>query len=203
MQNQDVNAVIRRTKQYWYEDGFSDLAMGAFLLLLGLMFAAEALTPQGSPLWVVWSFGWPIILIGGGLLVNWAVKELKTRYTFPRTGYASYECRERSRTVQFLGVFLLSALISAGIVIISRGFENLTLLFGVVFAAAFGFVGYRIGLVRYMVLAIISLVTGLALLPLGLDLETGGALFFGVVGAAMLVSGAVVARKYMAQTREA
>ncbi len=186
---QDINSIMQRTRRYWYEDGFADLGMGALLFVLGLLFAAEAITPTGSPLWFVWSFGWPIVLIGGSVLVTRVVQQLKARYTYPRTGYVSYERQGGSRVVQMIAVFLVAALIAAGVVAFSRGWQNLTLWFGLAFTAAFTFVGFRAGLVRYLALALLSLIVGLALMPLALTTEQTSALFFVALGLGMVVSG--------------
>lgn len=186
---QDLNGLTQRTRRYWYEDGFADLGTGGFLLLFSLFLAAQALTPPGSPLWVVWGLGGPLLIIGGGLIGSWAVKQLKSRSTYPRTGYVSYERKGAPRALQLVGITLLAALVGAGLVIISRSWQNLPLLFGFVFAAAFGFVGYRVGLVRYLLLALWSLVMGLILVPLSLTLERAGALHLASIGLALIFSG--------------
>ncbi len=186
---QDVNGIMQRTRRYWYEDGFADLGMGALLLALGLVFGLESITPPGSPLWFVWSFGWPILLIGGSVLVSPVVQQLKTRYTYPRTGYVSYERKGRSRIVQLISVFLVAALVAAGVITLSRGWQSLTLWFGLAFTAAFTFVGFRAGVIRYLLLALWSLISGLALMAVGGTTEQTGALFYGSLGVAMLLSG--------------
>ncbi len=194
---QDLEGLMQRTRRYWYEDGFADLGTGGFLLLFSLFLAAQALTPQGSPLWLIWGVGTPLVLIGGGLVGGWLVKHLKSSLTYPRTGYVNYERTGASRAAQLIGTMLLAALVAAGFVMISRSWQNLTLLFGIPFAAAFGFVGYRVGLVRYLLLALWSLFLGLILVPLSLTMEQGGALYLAGIGLALIVSGWINWRRYV------
>ncbi len=192
----DVQGLMQRTKRYWYEDGFADLGLGAFLLVIGLLFGAQALTPPGSPLWLIWSFGWPVVLIGGGFVINHVVTQLKATYTYPRTGYVTYERQGRSRVAQLITVFLVAAGLAVSMVALSRGLLSLTLLYGLAFTAAFGFVGYRVALPRYLLLAVWSLVVGLALSPFALTLEQGGGLFFTAVGLALLLAGTLAWHNY-------
>ncbi len=192
----NLQILMHRTRRYWYQDGFSDLGMAAYMLALALFFAAEALTPLGSPLWLIWGVGGPLLLIGGGLLVNQLVRQLKEGYTYPRTGYVSYERSGRSRMVQLIGAGLLSAAIAVAIVGLNRGLQVLTPLFGLAFMAAFAYLGYRLQLIRYWLLAALSLLAGLALSPLALGNDQASALFFAVVGLGLLISGGLTWRRY-------
>lgn len=70
---------------------------------------------------------------------------------------------------------------------------------------AFGFMwlwlAYRIGLVRYYLLGVLSTAAGLAIALMGLNEVAGSAVYFGVQSVAMLVSGAWALRNYLRQTR--
>ncbi len=192
----DLNTLMQRTRRYWYEDGFSDLAMGGYLLALGLFFAAESLTPQGSSLWLLWSMGGPLLLIGGGVIVGRVVQQLKARHTYPRTGYVDYERKGLSRVAQMVGAMVLAMLVAAGFVVVSRGWQSLTPLFGIVFAAVFAYVGQRMGLTRYFVLAAWGLIVGLGLWALPLTMEQGAGLYFMAFGLVMMLVGGMTWRRY-------
>lgn len=192
----DINRIMRRTQQYWYADGFPDIGMGAWLVVLALFFAAESLTPPGSFLWLIWGVGGPLLLIGGGVVVGGAVKWLKARATFPRTGYVDYERRGRSQTIRMLAVAFIAAAAAGSIVIVNRYGASLTALFGLVFMATFAFLGYRFGLRRYLLLGVGALILGLAIVPLSLGMEQASAVFFGVFGLAMMVLGFLTWRQY-------
>ncbi len=194
----DIGKIMQRTKRYWYEDGFQDIGMGGWMLMLGIFFLAEALTPPGSPLWLLWDIGMPLVLIGGGLVVGWVINQLKAHVTYPRTGYVTYERQRKglSQTFRIVAVMLVSAAVAAAIVLVQKQWLNLTVILGFVFAATFGFLGYRFGLRRYVLLAVWGLVLGIALAPQSLTLEQGSAIFFAGIGLAMIFAGWLTWQQY-------
>jgi hypothetical protein len=197
----DIDQLMQRTQRYWYEDGISDLAMGGFLLLIGLIFAAESLTPQDSPFWVVWGMGFPVLLIGGGLAAGWAIQRIKSRVTYPRTGFVNYERKGLPRAAWLVGTMLIAAIVAASVVAVSRNMLSLMILFGIVFLAALGFVSYRVGLWRYLVLGIWSFVLGSTLAAFSLTLEQGSAIFFVGIGLGMVIVGVMTWRRYDRRAR--
>ncbi len=194
-----IGKVMRQTQRYWYEDGLSDMGFGAFILALGLLFVASALTPPRSPLFLLWGVGVPLFLIGGGLVVNRVVRTLKERVTYPRTGYVSYEpSRGASRVVRPLATFFIAAGVAAAIVVLQKQWLSLTVIFGLVYMAVFTFIGLRFGLRRYLALALWSLLLGLALAPLSLTSTPASAIFHIGTGAAWLLAGWLTYRQYLA-----
>lgn len=195
--SQNINHWMQRTQRYWYEDGFPDMGFGGFLLIIGLFFLAEMLTPPGSPFWLVWGIGGPIVLIGGALLVNRMVRKLKERVTWPRTGYVGYQPRQgRSRMFRFATAAIVAAVVSAGMIVIQKHWLNWSVILGFVYLGALGFVAYRFGLWRYLVLALWALVLGLALAPTALTVEQSGAVFHIGMGTALLLAGWLTWRRY-------
>jgi len=192
----DLDGIMQRTRRYWYEDGISDLVMGGFLLLLGLLFAAESLTPPGSPLWAVWGMGLPMFLIGGALVAGWAMQQLKSRVIYPRTGFVDYERKGLPRVARLVGIMLIAAIVAATAVAVSRNMLSLMTLFGIAFLAAFGFVSYRVGLWRYLVFGIWCFVLGLTLPAFPLTTEQSSAIFYVGAGLGMIVSGVITWRRY-------
>ncbi len=194
-----IGQVMRQTQRYWYEDGFNDMGFGAFILAIGLLFVVQALTPPGSPLWLVWGLGGPLLIVAGGLVVSKVVRTLKERITYPRTGYVSYErARGTARVVRLLAAALIAATVSAGIIVVQKNWLTVPVIFGFVYMAVFSFVAYRFGLRRYFVLALWSLALGLALASLGLTTDQAGAIFHVGTGAALLIAGWLTYRRYIA-----
>lgn len=192
----DIDRLLKQTKRYWYEDGISDAAMGGFLLLIGLLFVAESLTPQGSPLWWLWGMAWPVFLIGGGLAAGWAVRRFKSRVTWRRTGFVDYERKGRPRLARVVGTVLVAAAVAAGVVVVSRNMLSMMTVFGMVFLVAFAFVGYRVGLWRYLWLGLWCLILGLVAAALPLTMEQDSALFFIGTGLALLLAGWLTWQQY-------
>lgn len=192
----NIDQLMQRTRRYWYEDGLWEIALGCFFVVLGLFLWTQSLTPPGSPLWIVWGLGGPILIIGGGLVAIWIVKQIKSRFTYPRTGYVTYEHRAKgfSGWIRIAGVVIVGALVAVLIVIAPGRWHNYSLLFGLAGLVVFGVVGYTHGLRRFSVLALWSLILGVVLLPL--SAEQGGALFYIGLGLGTIVAGGITWHRY-------
>jgi hypothetical protein len=108
----------------------------------------------------------------------------------------NYERKGLPRVATIVGLGLAAAIVAAGIVAVSRNMVNLTTLFGIAFLAAFGFVGYRSGLWRYVLIGLWCAVLGLTLAAFALTLEQSSAIFYVGAGLGMIVSGAITWRRY-------
>jgi hypothetical protein len=192
-----IDQTMKRTEQYWYEDGFQDMAFGGFLLVIALLFAVQALTAPRSPLWLVWGVGGPLVLLSGAIVVGRVVRRLKERVTYPRTGYVAYvKPRGKSRFFRMAAVFVVAASVSTAFIVVTRNWLSLPVIVGVVYMAAFSFLAYRLSLTRYLLLALVCLAIGVALAPLALSLEVAGAVYHIAAGAACLATGWVTWRRY-------
>lgn len=194
----DVDALMKRTVSSWYEDGLADIALGGYFLVLAAFLLGQSLTPPGSPLWLLWGPGTPLVLIIGAVTVGWLVQRLKQRLSFPRTGYISFERRQRSlsRSARIVAVIVLSAAISAGTAIVSARLLSLALIFGLLSFGVFAYLWRRLGLRRYLATALWCLAVGIALTPLPLTMEQGGAAFWALAGLGLAVSGFLAWRRF-------
>lgn len=194
---ENINQLMQRTERYWYEDGFQDMAFGGFLLGIALLFGVQAITPAGSPLWLVWGLGSPLLLIGGALLVSKVVRRLKERVTYPRTGYVAYQrAHGKVRWIRASLAFVISAGIAAGIIVLQKNWLSLTVILGFVYLATFSFLAFRFGLRRYVFMAFWCLALGLGLASLSLKSDIAGAMYHVGAGAALMVAGWFTWRQY-------
>ena len=195
--SRDVEQLMRQTRRYWYADGFADIGFGVFILLIGLLFIAEVVTPPGSALWLVWGLGGPLLLIGGGILAGRVVHLLKERASWPRTGYVEYDKPHgKSRAFRLALTAIVAAAVSAAMIIVQKNWLSFPVIIGVVYLLAFCFIAYRFGLWRYVVLAAWCLGLGLALAPQPLTVEQSGAIFHLGTGLALLLAGWLTWRRY-------
>ena len=195
----DIKALMKRTRRYWYEDGLTDVALGAYFLAIALFFWAQSVTPLGSSVWLIWGLGGPVLLIGGGLLVDWLVKRLKDELTHPRTGYVSYQQQSPGRrAAQGVRALAVAALIGAAFVAVSKQWLDQTILFGLVALGTFGYVSYRVGLRRYLLLGVWGLLFGLflSLATLAVTMEERLAIYWIGLALGMLASGLIVWYRY-------
>lgn len=196
-----VEQAPRRTAGYWYDDGLVELGTGLLFLLMAAMFALEGLVPAGrlpaafSALWL------PVILLGGMLVLSVALRAVKQRLTYPRTGYVSYA---HTRPVRKVLAGIIGGLVSMGLVLLlARRPEWLTALpalQGGVVALVWFALSYRIGAWRLAAVGLLTLGAGLIASFAGLTASIGAAVVFGTAGWASLVSGALVLARYLRTT---
>ena len=194
----NVDQIMKRTQAVWYADGLADVTLGGYFAAIGLFLYAESVTPAGSPFWLLWGMGGPLLIILGGVAAGWILKRLKERLVFPRAGYVNFErtARGKSGMARLAMVAAASAAVAAGVVVVSGRLQNLTLVFGLIGFATCVYLWQRLGLARYLVMAVWSAITGIALTLIGLSMEQGGAAFWLLFGAAMMAIGVVAWRRF-------
>ena len=197
----------RRSKQYFYDDGITEMAAGGLFLAIALLFLAEALSPAGSFV----SRSSSILLVGLVVAGMWILRPLvrfaKTRITYPRTGYVRYRRADRSPQRR-ASALILGAAISAGITYTlmstAPASENLVpAVQGLAFAGFLAYMGYQVGVGRFYTLAVLALVAGLGITLSGMGEPMGSALFFGIMGVSVVVSGATTLAGYLRATNPA
>jgi hypothetical protein len=200
MQN-NLTDVEQRVKRYWFKDGLGELVGGGMMLLIGLFFAGQKWLPQGSMGRTLLQSSLTVLLIGGALAMRWLVNKLKTRLTYPRTGYVEYEPGPKntpSRRVFMAGIAIS---VSALLVIFGRSFGSFNwlpgftgLLFGVVFIILRA---RSNGVGRFYVLGTFCVILGMALSFSGLPMGYSLGLFYGLTGIVSMVSGGMTLISYL------
>ncbi len=193
--------IERRTRRYWYEDGFVEMGLGLLFGALGLVFGLEASASTG-PVRVAAVAILTLLLFLGTLVVRRAIKASKERLTYPRTGYVAYRRNSSSNRT------ILAVLVIVGGTAISLGASGATpgrvlALQSLTLAAVLLIPAYRFGLRRFYFLAAVALIAGGAAEALGAGDVGGSALLYGATGIATLLSGAWTLRSYLGQSARA
>jgi hypothetical protein len=190
---------IQRTRRYWYDDGLTEIATGLVFMLIGAMFAVEAIGVLFSGLS---SILLPIVVIGGFVIANRLVRVAKERITYPRTGFVAYPRAKKG--------WKSAAALIGGIMGASIAFFFLTapvsdawipLFQGLFVGGAFLYFGYSIPLLRFYAIAVIALAAGIASFLIFAASGPGSAAFFTVVGLALAVAGALTLSRYLHNTK--
>ncbi len=203
MQN-DIDTVIRRTQGYWYVDGLGEIAIGVMLGLFGLSFLVFDLVPNGATELVV-VFAQMLGFLGLWWLGGKAVRALKERLTYPRTGYVALPRKPR-RTNRMVLAAIIAMLVSALVAFVQTAASSRAvtpILIGALLAISVAFLGRRFLLPRFYLLAAYALLVGATAGWLGLDDVRQSAFFFALFGLGWLVGGAVTLARYLAATRPA
>jgi len=198
----NLSNVEQRVKRYWYTDGIGELTGGGMFILLGIYFAVQQYLGENSLVGGLLQAGLVIFLIGGMSLGRWLIKALKSRVTYPRTGYVEYHVDRKSTNRRRVIVAVGAGLVAAFSMVFAQqiaSFLNLTLaLTGILVGIILIFLqGRGSGLERFYALGAISIVLGIALSLSGLPEGYSLGLFYGLMGLAFIISGGIILRRYL------
>jgi hypothetical protein len=203
MNNDDMKQVEQRVKRYWYTDGIAELASGGMFILLGLYFGVLGYFQEGSLISVILQVSMVLVMIGGAYGVRWLVNTMKSRLTYPRTGYVEYRVNEKDAKIRRYVVVAAAMIIAiASIVLVDyiRGLDSMVLITGVLVGIIFiALRGNSSGLKRFYVLGGLAIVLGIVLAYSKLPQVYSLALFYGLLGVAILISGGLVLQRYLAE----
>lgn len=198
-----IDSTIQRTKRYWYIDGLTEISFGFLCLLLGIYFYLQATLPHDSLLYQSLTVSLVLIIVGGGALGSWAVRTLKTRLTYPRTGFVAYPSRPGFQRWLLGGIaFLVATLFTLLLTRLPDDLAWPALISGVVIGAVWLYMGVRLGLIRFHLLAAFSLLAGFLLAVSGLDESLSMAGYYSLIALAMILSGGITLTVYLHSTRQ-
>jgi len=193
--------VERRVKRYWYSDGIAEISVGGLFLLLGLYFGLQGYFGDDSTLGVILQVSLVFVMMGGFFGVQWLVNTLKTRFTYPRTGYVEYRTNDKDasqRRYVAIAVALIIAIAAMVLVKYIHVLSSMVLMTGViVFIVFIALRSKSLGVNRFFVMGSFSLLLGVGLSLGSLSDTYSLALFYGLMGVAVMVSGGLVLRRYL------
>jgi hypothetical protein len=134
MNMDQVGNLLDRPRLYYNIDGLGELGGGVMCLGFALLLWRLMRSPADS----VWHQISVLVFIGLALLIRYGTKAVKTRITYPRTGFVEYRRQWKTRAISAA----LSALTTAGLAIGFRrhwDISALASLTGLAFAASYGY----------------------------------------------------------------
>ena|SRR5689334_5931410 len=173
----------RRAAGYWNIDGLPELYIGFVWLCVPLYTYGTTHVPKTSPWFRALVLGGIVGLMGAIFASRWLVDAVKSRVTYPRTGYVACQ-KPKSKPYWFallLAAMLLAVVFGPPLTVLPGT--------GLVFAAIAGAVASATGSKRIYTFAGLMLLLGIALGLTGADVNTGMSLLFGAAGAFMMLSG--------------
>ncbi len=195
MSTKRIDEAVRRTYRYVYDDGIVEMAVGLlFVLTGGVLFAWMGV---GSSVWVtvILILAMLAVAIGGTLLLTQGIKLAKERVTYPRTGYVAYRTKEPGRSRWWL-------LPVAVILILTAGFwpdalNDMSIFIGVTLFVILVYLGYRVGLRRFYLTGLATLLIGPIFANVIEEEFLGVAATFAVSGVVLLLAGFWAFRSYL------
>jgi ABC-type multidrug transport system fused ATPase/permease subunit len=194
----DLREIERRPTRYWNVDGLPELMMGLLWILWGGSWFFGQSLPRGAAWNVYWMFT-PALLVLSGLASIWATKRLKTRITFPRTGYVDWKEPTHGQRLIAAAVAMVTAALLTALLMRARarGIEHVVSpAMGVLLSLAFVVASLTQRAPHLLALAGVALVLGLAFGGLNAGWQATNWMLIGM-GTAMCLSGAVRLRLFL------
>ena len=163
MEPLDLNDIARRPSRYWNLDGLPELMLG----LLWMVWGSAWLFGQTLPRDWRWNTYWllvPAMLAAFVIGMNWLIRSLKERITFPRAGYVAWKEPDRRTSMAFGAAIVTAAMILAVVVLNRRPVEMRTpAVLSVILSLAVLAVGVKQRTPRHIALGGVLLVLALAI----------------------------------------
>ncbi len=195
--------IEKRVKRYWYSDGIGELLGGAAFLVLALYFSAQQYFGDQSLIGNLLQVTFVVFLIGSIFLMRKLINFLKTRVTYPRTGYVEY--RQTGRNIVWMRVLsvLVAMVVAMASVIIVRRIDFIDSMVAITGALVAVILlvkqGWSVGVGRFYFFSALSLVLGSALSVSGLAPGYNLGFFYGLMGITFVVSGGIILRRYLSE----
>jgi hypothetical protein len=197
----NISDMEQRVNRYWYTDGIGELIGGCMFILLGIYFALQDYLGPDSMLSGILQASLVLLLIGGAFVSRRLINSLKTRLTYPRTGYVEYRVSKKEtgsrRVLIFVLAFAISALTMA-FAALFKSFDSMVVVTGFIVGMVLVLLRAKLsGLARFYILAAVSVVLGLAISTSGLSDGYALGLYYGLMGACFLISGGITLTRYL------
>jgi hypothetical protein len=197
----NLSNVQQRVNRYWYTDGLGELIGGCMFILLGVYFALQDFLGPDAVLSGILQVSLVLLLIGRAFVSRRLINALKTRLTYPRTGYVEYKVSKKEtgskRILAFILAFTVAALAMAFIGIFNS-FDSMVAVTGFVVGMIMVVLRAKSsGLARFYLLGALSVVLGLAISISGLSNGYALGLYYALMGVCFLTSGGITLTRYL------
>ena len=197
----DLTKAKQRAFRYWYVDGIFEAFFGLFCLLLGGYFWLQDHLSQDSWLKSMLIVFFVLFILGSSFILRKTVNVIKNHLTYPRTGYVAYLPPKKRHNWL---TALLGIAISALVVVVMNNLPGTTnwmpAITGIAFAIVLLVINLRLGLVRFYLIGLCSLMLGGGLSLAGTGDVFGLSIFYAGIGLLLLFSGTWVFLRYLNST---
>lgn len=196
--NDEPHHILQRIRQYWFSDGLVELSVGSIFIILGLYFYLQTILPSGSMIMFILQASFVLLLLGIIVLSRYLVKVLKTRLTFPRTGYVRYrQATTKQRFLSFSVSLIIASLILVMFATTPLSIQWLPAVTGLIVGIIWLISAVRVGLLRFYLQAAASAILGVALSLLSWEPFQSLAVYYAVMGLVLIMSGGLILSRYL------
>jgi len=181
----DVDDVVSRVQRNWMKDGLAEIMLGLLFVLMG----GGSLAKLPLPRWLSVDLLTSALTVAGALGLVWGFKKAKQRIAFPRCGYVALPQPMFAMFAAFGVIFTL----------LMTQFNRMTVpVSALVFALILTAPGLRVKGLRMIWEGVLTLLFGAFLFWFtDLDGSRGLMALMGMIGAAMVIIGAVRLRNFL------
>jgi hypothetical protein len=195
MNDNTIQQTRMRAFRYYYEDGFVEMAMGLFFVVIGAVLWAYKQILEGT------SWGWLLALLimalafGGAYAIKMLVGRLKSTITYPRTGKVTYreKAGNRGRWLLIAG----SLLVTVALIWLPGWLNSVAFAEGAFLALILIYMGSNVGVGRMQFVGVVSVVVGVLAAYSGMADILGSALVFGCTGVLLAMAGIWALVRYL------
>jgi len=188
----DVDDVVSRVRRNWMKDGLAEIMLGLLFVLMG----GGSLAKLALPRWLSLDLLTSALTVAGALGLVWGFKKAKERITFPRCGYVALPQPTRMSRAAMFAMFAAFGVIFT---LLMTQFNRMTVpVSALVFALILTAPGLRVKGLRMIWEGVLTLLFGAFLFWfIDLDGSRGLMALTGMIGAAMVIIGAVRLRNFL------
>ena len=198
--NDELEHVVQRTRQYWFADGLVELSVGGTFIILALYFYIQSNLPSGSLVLLAIQAAFVFLLFGVIFLSRYVVNKSKSHLTIPRTGYVSYNRASKKQRIVCAGTAILIAALNIALFLATPLSLNwMPAITGLIVGFIWLISAFRVGLLRFYLQSILSLLLGVGLSLARLETYQSLAIYYAVMGVVLILSGGLTLINYLRQ----
>jgi len=196
----ELEHVVQRTRQYWFADGLVELSVGGTFIILALYFYIQSILPSGSLVLLAIQAAFVFLLFGVIFLSRYVVNKSKSHLTIPRTGYVSYNRASKKQRIVSAGTAILIAALNIALFLATPLSLNwIPAMTGLIVGFIWLISAFRVGLLRFYLQSILSLLLGVGLSLARLETYQSLAIYYAVMGLVLILSGGLTLINYLRQ----
>ena len=200
-----IDTIIRRTQRYWYVDGLAEITVGLLFLVLSVYFLVQSRIKTVSLNPILANLGLLVVILLVLWLFRYALHAVKTRLTYPRTGYVAYPSKQKNLRWQRYGITAWLIVVCISLVALTLYSHSTPswapLLMGTVAGLTVLALSYRFRLLRFTYLACTLVLIGAVVSLLNPGETLAIVLASTADGICFIISGGVTLVRYLRSTQ--
>jgi hypothetical protein len=197
--------ILEKAYSHWIKDGIVEIGLGILFTGVGAFRAIIhfAVANSNTYYWLAAGLLLFMLACGGGF--NWAVKSVKARVTYPRTGFMAIKPRtyNAKTIIRFIIILILAGAVGGTLGWLSTQPDAqfagifVPIIQGIIYAAVIIYGAIRIKVNRLFILAVFSIGIGVTIGLANFGIVLGISFFYFSIGLAQILSGSLALMQFL------